>query len=202
MIEDVLLLFVIKLQARSDTPSASKFCLRLSIPQVPVISALRVDSTLIHNLSVDLWKLVEVVGFLQAFSEIPETMVDLVIVGLLWVVDTDHDLLSEEPFLRIQKGKKHTDLWIQDIWKVFLPWLKGSIFRDLYWGNWCDTLKGKRFISGVPLIWHNFQNICEFSFELLESLFFVDSLSVSTFIYSVKYLAVVAIFHFERYCQS
>ena len=71
MIEDVLLLFVIKLQALSDIPSASKFCLRLSIPQVPLISALRVDSALIHNLSVDLRKLVEGVGFLQAFSEIP-----------------------------------------------------------------------------------------------------------------------------------
>ena len=25
-----------------------------------------------------------------------------------------HDLLSEEPFLPVQKGKKHRDLWIQD----------------------------------------------------------------------------------------
>ena len=35
-------------------------------------------------------------------------MVSLAMLGLLWAVDTYPDLLSEEPFLYVQKGEKHT----------------------------------------------------------------------------------------------
>ena len=58
-------------------------------------------------------------------------------------------------------GKAYTNLRAQDIWKTFLPWVKGSIFQDMYWGNWCDTLEVNRSICGVSLIWHNFPNMVE-----------------------------------------
>ena len=81
--EDVLLLFVIRLEAFSDIPSASKFCLRLSRPLVAMNSALRVDPNFMQNLSVDLCVLVEVVGSLQTFLEALETIAGLAMLGLL-----------------------------------------------------------------------------------------------------------------------
>ena len=77
LIEDVLLLFVMRLEALSGISSASKFCLRLSRPLVAVNSALRVDSTFLQDLSIDLLVLVEAVGFLQTFLEALKTMVGL-----------------------------------------------------------------------------------------------------------------------------
>ena len=79
--------------------SVSKFCLRLPRSLVAVNSALRVDSTFLQDLSVDLWVLVEVMSFLQTFLEVLGTMVGLAILELLWGLDPDLYLLSEEPFL-------------------------------------------------------------------------------------------------------
>ena len=47
-----------------------------------------------QDLSVDLWVLVEVVGFLETYLEALETMVGLAMLGLLWALDIDPDLLS------------------------------------------------------------------------------------------------------------
>ena len=76
LIEDVLLLFVIFLLQ-------IKFYLRLSGPIVTVNSVLGVNSTFLRDLSVELWMLVEVVGFLQTFLKALETMVGLAMLGLL-----------------------------------------------------------------------------------------------------------------------
>ena len=75
MVDDVLPLFLIRLEALYDIPSASKFCLILTRPLVAVNSALRVDSTSLQDLSVDLSVLVGVVDFLHTFLEALETMV-------------------------------------------------------------------------------------------------------------------------------
>ena len=64
-IEDILLLFVIRLEVLSDIHFVSKFCLRQSRPLAVVNSALRVDSSFLQDLSVDLWVLVKVIDFLQ-----------------------------------------------------------------------------------------------------------------------------------------
>ena len=165
-------------------------------------SALRVDSTFLQYLSVDLCMLVEVLGSLQTFLEALETMVGLAMLGFImsirhWSWFTFWKTLP----ISAKGGKAYTNLWAQDIWKASLPWLKGSIFHDMYWGNWCDTLEANRSICGVPLIWHNFMKMVEFSFHSLESLVCLDSLSTSTFIDPCKYLAVIVIFRFKRYCQ-
>ena len=73
---------MIRLGALSDIPYAIKFCLRLSRPLVALNSALRVDSTFLQDLSVDLSALVEAVGFLQTYLEALETMVGLTMLGL------------------------------------------------------------------------------------------------------------------------
>ena len=123
--------------------------------------------------------------------------------GLLWALDTDLDLDTFWKTLPMSAkgGKAYTKLWAHDIWKASLPWLKGSIFQDMYWGNWCDTLKANRSISGVSLTWHRFIKIVGFSFHLLLPLVCLDSLSASTFIDPGKYSAVIVIFCFKRYCQ-
>ena len=108
MIEDVLLLFLIRFEALSDIPSASKFWLRLSRPLVAVNSGLRVDLTYLQDLSVDLSKLVEIVDFLQRFLEALETMVGLTIPRLLWALNTDPNLPSEDAFPCVQMSEKHT----------------------------------------------------------------------------------------------
>ena len=71
----------------------------------------------------------------------------------------------------------------------------------MYRSNWCGTLEAHRSISGVPLIWHNFMKIVEFSFHSLKSLVCLDSLCASKFIDLGKYLVVIVIFYFKRYCQ-
>ena len=76
---------MIRLEALADIPSAIKFCLRLSWPLVAVNSVLRVDSTFLQDLSVDLrvLVLVKVVDFLHTFLKAVETMVDLAMLELL-----------------------------------------------------------------------------------------------------------------------
>ena len=71
----------------------------------------------------------------------------------------------------------------------------------MYWANWCDALKTNISISAVPLNWHNFIKIVEFSFHSLESLVCLDSLAASIFTDPGKYLAVIVIFRFKRYCE-
>ena len=83
MIENVLLLFAMMLEALSHISSASKFCLRLSRPLVAVNSALRVDSTFLQDFSIDLLVLVEIVGFFQTFLEALKNMVGLAMLELL-----------------------------------------------------------------------------------------------------------------------
>ena len=54
LIEDVLLLFVVRVEALSDISSASTFYLRLSRPLAAVSSALGADSIFLQDLSVNL----------------------------------------------------------------------------------------------------------------------------------------------------
>ena len=98
-------------------------------------------------------------------------------------------------------GNAYTNLCSQNIWKAFLPLLKGSIFQDVYWSNCCDTLQANKSMSDVHIIWHNFMKIVGFSFHSLESLLCLDSLAESTFNDPGKYSAVIVIFRFKRYCQ-
>ena len=73
---------MIRLEAFSVIPSASKFYLRLSSLLVAVNFALRVNSTSLQDLSIDLRVLVEVVVFLETFLEALD-MVLLAMLGLL-----------------------------------------------------------------------------------------------------------------------
>ena len=70
------------------------------------------DSIFLQDLPVDPCALVEAVGFLQTFLEALETMFGRAMLGLLWALDTDPDLLSEEPFLwthtKVQNWEKST----------------------------------------------------------------------------------------------
>ena len=74
---------MIRLESLSGIPSASKFCLRLSRPLVKVNSVLRVDSTFLQDLTVNLSVLVKAVDFLQTFPKVLETMVGVTMLGLL-----------------------------------------------------------------------------------------------------------------------
>ena len=108
MVLDILLLFAVRPEALSDITSASKFYPRLCRSIAAVNTILVVDSSFLQNLSVDLWAMAQFMVFFQTFSETLGTKVGLAMLGLLWTLDTDPDLHFEEPFLWVQKWKKHT----------------------------------------------------------------------------------------------
>ena len=120
--------------------------------------------------------------------------------GLL--LDTDPDLLSEEPFLWVQNGEPYTQTCEPRISEKhpYLDW-KGQFSRTCSEVIGVTPSRQKDPSLSVPLIWHNFMKMFEFSFHSLESLVCLDSLSASTFIDPGKYSAVIAIFHFKRYYQ-
>ena len=84
--------------------------------------------------------------------------------------------------------KAYTDLWTQDIWKASLSWLKGTIFKDMYLGNWCEFSKK----IDPSLIFPLFDTIPEDVWVYLSS---------STFIDTDNYLGITVIFCFKSYCQ-
>ena len=117
-------------------------------------------------------------------------MVGLVILGLLWTLDNNPDLLSIIPFLWVEKEEKHIQTCEPKISeKHRCPDWNGT---DMFLGNWCDTLHANGSISTVPPIWHNVLKIFEFIFYLLDS--------VCLYIPG-KHSVVIVIFNFKRYCQ-
>ena len=117
-------------------------------------------------------------------------MIGLAILELLWGLDPDLYLLSEEPFLWVWKGENHAQTCESKLSeKQACPNWKGRFSRT------CTGVIGVTLLRQTDLwcflIDHSFMTMVEFSF--LESLTCLDSLSAS--------LSVILIFRFKRYCQ-
>ena len=129
-------------------------------------------------------------------------MVGLAMLGLLWALDIDPDLLSEDPFLWVQKGGKHTQTCGPRIsekhpcpdWKDQSSRICSEVIGVITSRRTDPPLE---FPLSDTISWR-LLGLVSISLESLGCLY---SLSVSTFIDPGKYSTVIIIFHFKRYCQ-
>ena len=129
------------------------------------------------------------------------TMVELVLLVLWWEVDNGSSWLWLVPFLPYKMEGTH-------IHKVSSTSIEGSPLRNspdldtkTYFGSWLLRRETNRSICGTPLMFTIWENIREFSFKLLESLWFLDSQSAWTFRLLGKYSAVTVIWLASKWCH-
>ena len=140
-----------------------------------------------------------------------ETMFDLAMLRLLWALDTDPDLLSEEPSYKCKRGKSiHKLVSPGYLKKHSCPDWKGQ-FSKICTGvigviPSRQTGLSMEFPLSDTISWRllGLVSICFNSFNWIQLASFhysLSSLSASTFIEPGKYSAVIVIFRFKRYYQ-
>ena len=78
--------------------------------------------------SADLHVLGQIKNFLQTLLEALKIKINMVILGFLWALSIDPDLIS----VVYEISEAYINLWVQDVSEAFLLWLKGSVFQNMY----------------------------------------------------------------------